>query len=443
MLHCYTGHLHPRLEYTFDTLLDGRLDCPYRIYTEKRPYLQALGPCLNYSSSRLKREECFIPAGGLLREDGIRELELQVEDHAGRPMFFRQQADDADIPFDLPALIFYLLSRYEEYPDRSLDQHGRFPAQASLAWKEGFLDRPLVDEWIWFLADKLHKKFPELRFRKPAFKVLCTYDIDLAWAYRYRPWWQQLMGAGKALATGQWKNLTQRFRVKFGLEEDPFQTFAYLDKLKERFNFPAHYFFLLPLHLKGPDRTLSSGHPRLQALIRNISERYPVGIHPSYYSLDDPARIGSEIQTLLEITGKPVESSRQHYLRLNLPDTYRHLNDAGIKLDFTMGYAAEPGFRAGTSRPFPWYDLEREEPTGLWIHPFQVMDGTLKNYLQLKPEEALPRIKPLIDRTRATGGIFTTLWHNSSFGHTQGWEGWKETYEAILACLAGEDDPAT
>ena len=41
-----------------------------------------------------------------------------------------------------------MLSRYEEYVDSSRDVHDRFPAKASLAYKEGFLDQPIINEYI-------------------------------------------------------------------------------------------------------------------------------------------------------------------------------------------------------------------------------------------------------------------------------------------------------
>jgi len=45
-----------------------------------------------------------------------------------------------------------------------------------------------------------------------------------------------------------------------------------------------------------------------------------------------------------------------------------------------MGYPEEPGFRAGISRPFFFYDLLEDRKSGLRITPFQLMDGTLIQY---------------------------------------------------------------
>ena len=123
--------------------------------------------------------------------------------------------------------------------------------------------------------------------------------------------------------------------------------------------------------------------------------------------------------------------SRQHFLKLETPKTYQNLIKAGIKEDYTMGYATEIGFRASIASPYFWYDLENEKATNLLITPFQVMDVTLKNYLKLSPEKALEEIQTLIQNTKAVNGTFSTLWHNSSFDDKE-WKGWREMYLEMI-----------
>ena len=49
---------------------------------------------------------------------------------------------------DILAASFFMLTRWEEYVNRTRDNHNRFQATASLAYKQGFLDRPIVNEYI-------------------------------------------------------------------------------------------------------------------------------------------------------------------------------------------------------------------------------------------------------------------------------------------------------
>ena len=191
------------------------------------------------------------------------------------------------------------------------------------------------------------------------------------------------------------------------------------------------------------DKNIDWQNSRLQNLIRKIAKKHPVGIHPSYQSNTDYAILKSEIKRLQHIVSTPnpqppSQFSRQHYLKLSFPETYQRLIKAGITDDFSMGYADNIGFRAGIATPFYWYDLENEQVTHLRIHPFVIMEVTLQQYLKLTPDEAFERVKPLINATKAVGGTFTTLWHNSTLSDVGEWKGWRGLYEKILILVSSE-----
>ncbi|MEI9808421.1 MAG: hypothetical protein WDO16_11440 [Bacteroidota bacterium] len=93
----------------------------------------------------------------------------------------------------------------------------------------------------------------------------------------------------------------------------------------------------------------------MQELIRDHVIRYPTGIHPSWKSGDDIIFLKKEIATLSKLNGSPVVSSRQHYIRFNLPEGYQRLIDNDIRFDFSMGYGSINGFRASAASPFYWY----------------------------------------------------------------------------------------
>ena len=103
-----------------------------------------------------------------------------------------------------------------------------------------------------------------------------------------------------------------------------------------------------------------------------------------------------------------------------------------------MGYADTPGFRAGISSAYPFYDLERDHETELLIQPFCVTDSTLQRYLRLTPEEGLEQYKRLIDTLRAVGGTFCPLIHNQNLSDLYGWKGWRHTFEQMLDYLKQE-----
>ena len=80
----------------------------------------------------------------LLWETGTREQSIEMASWEELPVFFTVDKG-SELTFDPFALVFYLVSRYEEYLPFQPDEHGRFPATASLAYRERFLDIPLVD----------------------------------------------------------------------------------------------------------------------------------------------------------------------------------------------------------------------------------------------------------------------------------------------------------
>jgi hypothetical protein len=124
---------------------------------------------------------------------------------------------------------------------------------------------------------------------------------------------------------------------------------------------------------------------------------------------------------------------------LRFPETYRTLIDNDITDDYTMGYSGDVGFRASICTPFYFYDLDREQITNLRVHPFAVMEATLKYYLKIKPEEALKYIAPLVQEAKAVDGVFMSLWHNESLSNIPPWEGWQDVYEQMVKIAANEN----
>jgi hypothetical protein len=117
---------------------------------------------------------------------------------------------------------------------------------------------------------------------------------------------------------------------------------------------------------------------------------------------------------------------------MRFPESYSNLADAGITEDYSMGFPEEPGFRAGIARPYSWYDLKNEKKTGLRITPFQVMDGAFFRYKQTTPGESDAYIAELINETRKAGGLFVSIWHNTSLLNNSEWLMWRNTFELML-----------
>ncbi len=425
MLLIYVNQKTNRLNYIFDFFFREALKTRYQITTDKEAFLASDQPKLSYGNQPLG-EELFFYATPLLFERGIQEQKITTFAFQNTIGFFAT-SDASALPFDPFAAAFYLITRYEEYLPFRADQFGRYPANSSIAYQNNFLHQPVVDHWVQAIKRKIKEKYPSYPFVKRKYQFLPSYDIDAAFAYKHKGVLRTAGGFLQSLIKGDWATLKGRTKCVLGLAPDPYLTFNWLYQLHKKYNLSPVYFFLVGDYGEY-DRNISISTKAFQSLIKSVGDYAEVGIHPSYASNNNVDQLKTEIKRLHEVVKRDITKSRQHFLKLNLPTTYQHLLEAEIQADYTMGYAAEPGFRAGTCTPFYFYDLDFETSTSLRIYPFTLMDATLRQYLKLTPEQASQRIHKLIDEVKQVNGTFISLWHNSSLSEIHGWQGWRKVY---------------
>lgn len=416
----------PRLKYIAGLLVGNILGSDWNIVTDKRDIGD--DPVINYSSEIISGSLNINPYK-LLYEEGINPIELSVSEWKGLPVFFMTDRN-ADIPFDIFSASFYLVTRYEEYLDFQPDMHGRFQASSSISYKHGFLGIPVVDLWVKELASELTLKYPGLVYTNDGYKALLTIDSDQPFAY---------LGKNLARSIGGLLNdvvfrkghTRERVRVLTNRAKDPFEVYDYITSSLEATSTDARFFFPAGRHTEF-DKNPSWKNDLYRGLIERISSKYKTGLHPSYYASDNYALLKSEKGRLSSILGREVTTSRFHFLRLKIPVSYKILSEAGILEDYTLGFPEEPGFRAGIARPFMFYDLNEEKQTGLRIIPLQVMDATLFQYMKLDALAAEEVIMNLIAETRKAGGLFVSLWHNTSLIGNAEWADWRKLFEKML-----------
>ena len=285
--------------------------------------------------------------------------------------------------------------------------------------------------WSFKIREILEKWFPTLKFTTPVYSFVITTDIDAAYSYKNKGFTRALGGIIKSFQKRDFDEIWQRIRVLLRLEHDPFDTFELQMQLQHKYQYRAIYFILLADYAPN-DKNIPYNNRYFQRLIRYLADYAEIGIHPSYASSLQPSLMVMETARLSKILKLEVERSRQHFLKLTLPETYRNLINNDITHDYTMGYAEIPGFRASICTPFPFFDLDQDAQTNLIIHPFMVMDGTLHDYMKLSPQKAIATIIELINEVRKVGGTFIPLWHNQSLNEESDWKGWLEVYVKMV-----------
>ena len=357
------------------------------------------------------------------------------------PVFYINK-NNSHLPFDPFAAAFYLISRYEEYFDGPRDQFGRFPAEESLAYKNNFLHQPVIDIWAKYLLAVLQNQYPDLESKVRSYRFIPTYDIDNAYAYKHKGFLRIMGGFANALRKMNWKECRERLKVLANRTKDPYDTYELQFELHDKYGLQPVYFF--PVGEYGEyDKNISPESPAYRNLIQSLSDYYRTGIHPSFRSNNDIKILDKEVSILSQILKKDIVYSRQHYVKLHLPQTYENLMELDIEKDYSMGYPSQVGFRASTASSFYFYDLNLEIKTKLKVYPFAVMDVSLRHYLRLHPDDAIRQIEGLIREVKAVGGLFISLWHNHSLGETHGWEGWRKVYEQMIAMATHNKEQGT
>lgn len=384
-------------------------------------------PTISYSHRSVNDNAYHIRPAAILKEKTIEPQNIELETWNDLPCFFTTEG--TDLPFDVLGASFYLVTRYEEYLPADKDEHGRYLPEQSFASQSGFLEKPLIDLWFCKIESVLRERFGVVSGRE--FRFINTIDVDSAYAYVEKGLFRTSGALVRDILTGKFKEVLNRINTVFMGKKDPFNTFQYVLDVNKKYQFESIFFFLLGDYGKF-DKNVPYTGVKFRALMKRVNDYATVGIHPSYHANNDSAAISEQIERLSNIIHMPVEHSRFHYLKSGIPDSYRALVNADILHDYTMGYASKPGFRASTCSPFMFFDLVQNRTTRLKVHPFCCMEGTLKNYMNLKPEAALKTFKQYTDEVKSVQGTLYFVWHNDSLSNQSPNEGWRDVYRNLI-----------
>ena len=423
MILIYINKHTARSEYVFDFIFKQQFGIVYKITENLKEFEKFTGSKINYSTQR-QLSGFYIQNTGLLQDDSLKRIEVIIGETENVKVLFPSR--DCDLGFDLFAGTFYMLSRYEEYLPFTEDRFGRFKAEDSLAFKNGFLEMPIIDAGINLLAEKMN-----LGASISTFDAVMTYDIDVAYKFKGRSFTRNLGSMAKDLLKMDVRNLLQRICTFLNLKKDPWDIYDDLKESLSSHQLNSVCFFLVGNNSEF-DRNLDYNTPIMENLIRDISQFTEVGIHPSFSSNKRLKRVVAEKERLEFIMGKKVQKSRQHFLKIHFPNTYLNLVEAEITEDYSMGFPEQAGFRAGTCKPFYFYDLKNEMITDLKIFPVTCMEATFIYYDKMTPENALSKILHLMKTVHTYSGTFVPIWHNENLGIIGQSKAWKKVHDQML-----------
>ncbi|MGQ0828160.1 MAG: DUF7033 domain-containing protein [Bacteroidota bacterium] len=281
MLLIYTHKITHRNKYIFNLIFKDILGIDINLTDDADAFKKYNGAKLSYTNNPLG-DELFFTSRNLLFETGVSEQNISVFEYNAYKVFYATGKASA-LPYDVFAASFYLVSRYEEYLPHIRDEYDRFDAKDSLAFMNGFLQKPVVNTWALWIKELLQKKYPQLAFPEKKYEFISTIDIDNAYAYREKGFTRSLGGYLKSLSTFAFGEIAERTRVLLGLQKDPYDTYDFQLEILKKYKFRSIYFFLLGDYGVN-DKNLPIESKKFQTLIKMLGDYTEIGIHPSYGS---------------------------------------------------------------------------------------------------------------------------------------------------------------
>lgn len=412
-----SDHWQPEKEYAFQVLLHEILGLDYRIEYQQN------------TDAHILR----LPNGAELEfEDGFTGYSLPATTTFPLQWNPVNPGPSSDWPVSDPfAASFFMLTRWEETVSPGRDRHGRFPAEHSIAWKQGLLQRPVVNEWADWLWNSLIRLGWQGERKQRKFKISLSCDVD------HPLLWWSATDRIKTLAGAIFKrkNLPEAgYWLKNHLfqSKDPYDVFDDWFDLLEQHNHPAQFNFMGE-RPRTSDCWYPLSHPFVGKLMQKIADRgHKIGFHPSYESFDHPNLFQRELDSLRTIAPIEISAGRQHYLRFAAPCTWNRWEAAGLQEDSSLGYPEAEGFRCGICHDYPVFDVLQRRMLHLREKPLIAMDVTLAQYRHYSPDQAFSQLMQLRREVEKYGGEFTLLWHNSSW-NTPAWEPWKEVFNNFIS----------
>ena len=426
----YSHKITPRVRYIFNVLLTDMLGIEVSFTSKKDVFNEEGGPKMSYGHAKLG-DEIHFKSYGLLHETGVNDQDIRVMANEDGKFFYAINSTDSALNFDVFSASFFLLSRYEECLPHLRDQYNRFEAAESVAFKHDFLIEPVVDQWLLRIKNVISERYPEIEFKPRKYQFISTIDIDNAYAYKNKGFMRTVGAYGRSMKNGDLHEIRERTQVLLGRAQDPYDTYDFQLTIQKKHNLKTVYFFLLADYGVN-DKNVPYYNLEFQSLIKHLADYAEVGIHPGFNSNQNPEKLKVEKRRLEQIIHRAVTKSRQHFLILHLPHTYQKLIDNDILEDYSMGYAAHTGFRAGTCTPYKFFDLDTESATELMVYPFAVMEATLKYYMKLRPEQAIEHISEIVEKVKKVDGTFIGLWHNETLNDVGIWSGWRNVFEHMV-----------
>ncbi len=269
---------------------------------------------------------------------------------------------------DYLSTAFYMISCIQEINHSRHDEFNRFPYAESYQCKFNNVTQNLVQDCF----DKLYESIEILRtipVKKTKTAIFLSHDIDIIYGSILQDSYH-LLKKGKVVGFTEMilKNM-MRYPYWLNMIE--------IMDIESKYGFKSTFFWLVnkgrvSANLSNSDYDINNS--KVRATMREIEKRgFFNGLHKSAANTG----FDEELKTLNLLN---INSNRYHYVKFNPSIDFKNIEDAGIKLDCTLGFAEGPGFRNSYGMPYRPYNLKERRAFNFVECPLNIMDTTFHHY---------------------------------------------------------------
>jgi len=252
--------------------------------------------------------------------------------------------------------------------------------------------------------------------------ICLTHDVD-----RTNKTYQYLTRDLRQLAFSRLSTLLSR--------SNPYWCFPSIQRIEQSHGVRSTFFFLdesIAPRLFSPNSwKLALGRyslrsPDIQEVISDLHlGGWEIAVHGSYLSYRSLELLEKEKQLLESVLGSSVVGVRQHYLNLDIPETWKLHHQAGFSYDASFGLKRGIGPPEGRTGPF------LDSDSGMVVIPLSVMEANLWQHANHQAAKAEKILMDLLDEAEAGDGLFCALWHQRYFNSAE-FPGFSDLYEFLI-----------
>lgn len=427
-------------KYIFDILFNEFLGVSYKLLFHDKPNYE-----IYFSDKKIIIQDSFFSkieeSSGYLNKNNIPEtVEFMIN-----PMkkdeklviiygdnLFKKQNDNVFCGLDIFSSSFFMLTRWEEFVKKERDIHGRFSYRESLAYKNNFLHKPIVNQYVDLLLWMLNLDNKKIEIKKRKYKIKMTHDVDDILAFSSKKNILSVL-VGDLIKRKSIKLFCHSLKCCFEYifyKKDPYDTFDFLMSISEKIGIKSNFYFMGYGQTKFDNR-YNSADDFIKEVIKKIQRRkHCLGLHYSYKALEKTENISLEKKEIEKVINLNIKEGRNHYLRLEIPDSWSILEKNGIKKDSTLGYSGKNGFRTGCCYEYSVFDFIKREKKKIKEVPLIFMDVNIENFIKKDLKDVQNELIELSKEVKKHNGTFVILWHNSNLS-LRGWKKYKNLLESL------------